>query len=224
MSVLFASGANNGLTATTNLSNAQSFTKLFWAKMSAGPTGFTGLLSTVNSGVTAYATLYAGTGVADLAVESSSQNLAFGSQPTFTDWTCYALTGTTAGANSLIGYWQDNAGGGFVSKSCTGTTITVSNDNILNNGTLPVSITAAYYMEWNVVLTPTQLQAQFLSASAVITGASLRRYLALSNAASAGTDTSGNSFNMTAVGTLADGTGLPTFPNLVPQLLLLGAG
>ena len=77
---------------------------------------------------------------------------------------------------------------------------------------MPVAVTAAYYKEWNTVLTPTQLQTEFLSATAVVT-ASLRRYLALTNAATAGNDTSGNAFNMTTTG-LSDGVGLPTFPGV----------
>lgn len=227
MSILLASGGVNGLTSSSNLSNVQSFTKLIWMKMSGSPTGYTALLAAINSGITAYAQLYAGTGTAQLALSSNSSNLsAFPSQPTFTNWNCYAFTGTTAAAGSLIGYWQDNAGVGFVSQAITGVAATVINDYIAGLSTLSFDITAAYYKEWNTVLTPTQLQAEYLAAAPVISGASLRRYLPLVNAATAGTDTSGNSFNMSAVGAVADGVGLPTFPSGASRvgLLTLGCG
>ena len=218
MSVLIPAVNSSGLQATTNLSNSQSCTKLIWCQYGAQPTAYSPLISTFNSGVTAYEEMYANT---NLHIHSNTADATFGTQPTWAHWTCYAWTATTAAAGSLIGYWQDNAGGGFVSANTTGAAVTVATDRIGTGGNNQ-TMTVAYYKEWNVVLTPAQLQAEFLSATPVITGASLSRYLVLSNAASAGTDTSGNSFNMTAVGTLADGTGLPTF--LVPRLLLLGAG
>lgn len=211
MSVLIPAVSSSGLQATTNLSNPQSFTKMIWCKFGAQPVAYNPIMSAYNSAVSAYEELYANS---SLHVHSTSTDATFATQPTWTDWTCYALTGTTAAAGSLIAYQQDNAGGGFVSANTTGVAVTVASDRIATGGNNQ-TMTVAFYKEWNVVLTPTQLQAEFLSAAPVITGASLRRYLALTNAATAGTDSSGNTFNMTAVGTLSDGTGLPTFPSTV---------
>lgn len=218
MSVLIPAVNSSGLQSSSNLSNSQSVTKLIWCKYGAQPVSYSPLISSFNAGVTVYEEMYANT---SLSLHSSSAGVNFGAAPTWTNWNCYAWTGTTAGANSLKGYQQDDAGGGFNTISTTGIAVTMDTDRIGTGGNNQ-TMTVAYYMEWNVVLTPTQLAAQFLSATPLITGASLSRYLPLVNAATAGNDTSGNGFNMTAVGTLSDGTGLPTFPKK-GRILLIGA-
>lgn len=226
MSVSIAAVNGNGLTATTNLSNPQSFTKLIWAKYAGTPTTITNLVGAQNTGATSFALLTPAqfnSGSLSVQTGNGAGDDSFPSQPTWTNWNCYAITGTTAGAGSLIGYWQDNAGGSFKSRTVTGVSFTNSNDNIGKN-TMAFATTVAFYKEWSTVLSPVQLQAEFLSATAVIS-AGLRRYLALVNAATAGTDTSGNTFNMTTTG-VSDGVGSPTFPAISSGggLLTLGVG
>jgi hypothetical protein len=216
MSVIIPATTGSGLQASSNLSSPQSFTKLIWAQFASTPTTLSDLIGAQNTAASTLAALVPvefNSGKLSVSTGSGGGSDSFASQPTWTDWTCYALTGTTAGSGSLIGYWQDNAGGGFVSRSVTGVSFTNAFDNIGMN-TMSVATTVAYYMEWNVVLTLTQLNAQFLSATPVITGASLSRYLPLAAATGAGADSSGNGFNMTINGSLTNGATLPTFPAL----------
>lgn len=210
MSVTVQSGGSYGLYSNANLSNPQSFTKLIWAQFAGTPTSYTNLLHSNDSTPTDYALLAAGFTSGDLQVVTTSGSYNnFASQPTWTNWNCFALTGTTAGAGSLIGYWQDNAGGGFVSKSITGLSFTNYIDAI-GISAVAESFTCAFYMEWSTVLTPTQLQAQFSSAKPIITSG-LRRYLTLASASGAGTDASGNGYNMSTTG-LTNGASSPLFP------------
>jgi len=214
MSVLIPAINGDGLRSTTNLSNPQSFTKLIWVRFASTPTSIEPLIYAENSGSTNYAGLIPvqfNSGKLSVATGAGSGSDGFSSQPTWTDWTCYAITGTTAGANSLIGYWQDNAGGGFAALSVTGASFTNANDSICNSS-MSVATTVAYYMEWNTVLTPAQLATQFLSPIPIVALANLSRYLPLANAATAGSDQSGNGYGMTVTGTLTDGTSAPTFP------------
>lgn len=219
MSVHAAGGSTNQLVSTSNLSNPQSQTKLIWVKHDATPSGYNALLWSADGPANNYAGLDTGSTASKISVQTgSATETNFASNPaTWTDWVCYILTATTAGAGSCIGYWQDNSGGGFTSQAATGVNFTTAYDVI--SGALTNGLTLAYYMEWSVVLTGAQMNTQFLSATPVVQTGNLRRYLALANAATAGTDTSGSGFNMTVGGTITDGTGLPTFP--VP---LLSAG
>lgn len=208
---LLVSASNSGLSATSNLSNPQSCTKTVWAKMAGMPSNFQTILNTRNSGFTAFNQLFVdASGVLNIGTAPGTTN-TFGSSPTYTDWVFYAMTAGAAGAGSLIAYYQDNAGGGLHSASITGSSFTASNDEIAAN-LFNEPITFAYYKEWSTVLSPTQLQAEFLSAAPVITGATLRRDLVIANAASAGVDSSGNGFGMATIGTVSDGVGSPTFP------------
>jgi hypothetical protein len=217
---IVVSAANTGLTATTNLSNPQSCTKLIWVKFAGTPTSYNTILASHNSSYNQFNLLVAGLGSGQLYISTAPSTFnSFGSQPTWADWTCFAMTSTTAGAGSLIGYWQDNAGGGFVSESITGTSFTITNDDIANQYANQ-AMTMAFYMEWNTVLTAAQLQTQFLSSTPIVALGNLSRYLPLTNAATAGNDSSGNGFNMTVNGTLTNGASLPTFPPVAPT----GAG
>lgn len=212
MSVAILAVSGNGLTSTLNLSNPQLQTKLIWAKFSASPATFTVIFSAHNGAFTQFAALLPSqftAGNLSVGTGPGVGNQGFPSQPVWTNWNCFAITAGPAGAGSLIGYWQDNAGGGFKSVATTGIAFTNTNDDIGKNA-MPVVMTVAYYMEFNAVLTPTQLQAQFVSATPLIFG-SLRRYYILADAVTAGVDSSGNGFNMVGTG-LSDGVGLPTFP------------
>lgn len=210
MSIL-VSAANTGLRAASNLSNPASCTKLVWAKLAGVPTNFQTILNTRNSGDTIFNQLFVdSSGNLNIGTAPGTFN-NFSANPTYTNWNCYAITAAAVGAGSLIAYSQDNAGSGFNSASITGQAFTNSDDEIACS-LYNQPITFAYYMEWNIVLTPTQLAAQFLSATPVITGASLSRYVIMPNEASGGVDSSGNGFGMTTIGTISDGVGLPTFP------------
>ena len=212
MSIHCASGGANGLDATSHLSNPQACTKLIWVKHDSNPSAYNSLVGATDSGITNYAAINSGSAV--LSVQTGSGTFTnFPSAPTFTNWNCLILTLATAGANSANGYWQDNAGGGFVTKAATGVSFTNFYDWIGGFGSLNVGLTLAYYMEWSVVLGSTDRATQFLSATPVVQLGSLRRYLALTNAASAKTDTSGNGFNFDNIlGSITDGATLPTFP------------
>ena len=222
MSILLTS-ANTGLDSTTNLSNPQSCTKLVWAKLAAPPANFQTFLGTYNGPHTSFNSIFADN-AGHLQIGTSPGTSAnFTSAPTWGNWNCYAITNATAGANSFKGYWQDNAGGGFVSQSINGISFTVTNDDIANLY-LNQSMTMAFYMEWSVPLSLSDLNTQFLSNAPIVQLGSLRRYNILSNSATAGNDTSGNGYNMTVNGSISDGAGLPTFPSNNQQpLLLLGA-
>ena len=211
MSILISTN-NIGLEQnSSNFSNPQSCTKLLWAKLGGTPTGFLSLMGAANAAFTATANMDAGSSPGLLEVGTAPGVFSsFGSQPNFTNWNCYALTMGTAGSNSLTGYWQDNAGGGFVSHSMTGVNFTNALD-FIGFFYAPVSITAAFYMEWNTVLTPAQLATQFSSSTPTVLLGNLHRYLPLANAATAGLDQSGNGFNMTVLGTLSDGPVNPSF-------------
>jgi hypothetical protein len=220
VSIHVAAGASNYLSSTTNLSNPQSFTKLVWIAHDANPSGYNDILGAQNNTNASSARIITEASTAYLYNQTSFTNI--GGAPTLTDWICFALTGTTAGAGSLIGYWQDNAGGGFTSNSETGLGFTNYLDSLWS--TSNVGMQAAFYMEWNVVLTLAQLNAQFLSATPVI-GSGLRRYLALASSTSAGMDSSGNGYNFTVSGTVTTGASAPVFPTKSGHLLTsLGVG
>lgn len=225
MSILVAAGASNGLSASSNLSNPVSCTKLIWTKHASPPSAYNPLMTTRDGGVTAYNELFGGDGAGVLAVHSAGSLGDLSPNPAWTNWNCFAMTANAAGAGSLIAYYQDNAGGGFVSTSATGASFTVSDDQIAARGTVNVSMTMAFYMEWNIPLTLGQLNAQFLSATPIVALGNVSRYEILANAATAGHDSSGNGFDMTVVGSVADGIGLPTFPSGTSTgLLTLGCG
>ncbi len=207
MSIHVAAGSGNFIGATTNLSNPQSFTKLVWVKHDANPAGYNDIIGAQDSGNTNSARIITEPSTAYIYNQTTYTSL--GGAPTLTDWMCFALTGTTAGAGSLIGYWQDNSGGGFTSASGTGLAFTNYEDTIFS--TSNVGLTAAYYMEWNSVLTSAQLNAQFLASTPVVATGNVRRYMPLANSGSAGTDTT-NGYNMTVNGTITTGSGAPTFP------------
>jgi hypothetical protein len=219
MSVVAASGAANGLSATTNLASFNNCTKMLWVQHASAPAALMSLIGMYSSGATDYTEIVSGWNSISgaLALQLQSGAVEFGSLPTTTDWVCYAFTSATAGAGSVIGYWQDNAGGGWNTATRTGVTASNNTDCIAGGGGLgnpTVNISMAYFKEWNTVLTPTQLTQEFNSATVVNT-ANLNRYLAMSAAGSAGTDTSGNGFNMTVSGTLTTGSSNPTFPTIV---------
>jgi hypothetical protein len=219
MSILI-SAANTGLRASTNLSNPQSCTKMVWAKLAATPTNFQTILNTRNSGATLFNQLFVDSS-GNLNIGTAPGTFTnFSANPTYTGWVCYVMTSTTVGAGSLIAYYQPNAGGGFTSASITGQAFTISTDEIASEQ-LNQAATMAFYMEWNIVLTPTQLQSQFLSQSPNVALGNLSRYEQMTNAATAGIDSSGNGFNMSVVGSLTDGASLPTFP--ITQALSPGA-
>lgn len=147
----------------------------------------------------------------------------FASNPVFGDWTCYVLTSTTPGAGSVNGYFQDNAGGGWVNLSLTGVAITLAYDYISGGvTTVGMPSTFAYYMEWNTVLTQAQINQQFVSSVPVVALSNLRRYLPLANTTTAGNDSSGNGFNMTVAGTITNGASNPTFPRHSSYIIFEG--
>jgi hypothetical protein len=226
VSVIIPSGGSYGLYSNSDLSNPQSFTKLIWAQFAGTPAASTKLLSAENSTAVDMAALGAGYTSGDLqlvTVPSTATWTNFPSQPDWTNWNCYALTGTTAGANSLKGYWQDNAGGGFVSQSMTGLAFTNYVDSI-GIGTINESYTAAFYMEWDIPLTAAQLALQFGLSTPVVALANLWRYLPLVTVASAGDDLSENSYDMATSG-LSLGASSPTFAGATRQsMMLMGAG
>lgn len=210
MSISAAAG-QNGLKATTHLSSSTSCTKLVWAKHGSAPGGYNPFLSSYNGAVTAYNEIDTTTS-SETDIRTEAGTNAFASHPTLTNWVCYAMTMTTAGAGSVIGYWQDNAGGGWVTKTNTGSAFTNANDIIggaINS--LNVAMTFAFYMEWTVVLSAANLSTQFLSSAPVVQTANATRYCPMTNHTSAGTD-SQNGYNFTVIGSVSDGASLPTFP------------
>lgn len=209
---IIVSGTTTGLSTGSNLSNPQSFTKLIWVKHAGTPTSFETIVGSVNAGFTAEAELAAGATSGNLNLSTAPGGFNdFASQPTWANWNCFVMTGTTAGANSLKGYWRDNGGSSFTSQSTTGLSFTNAIDSI-GYFYAPVAMTMAYYMEWGVVLTPTEIATQFLSATPVVQLANLRRYMPLTAATGAGADSSGNGYNMSITGTLTNGASLPSFP------------
>jgi hypothetical protein len=215
MSIVIASGASNGLSSTSNLSSPVNFTKLIWVQFAGTPTAATKICGCEDSTGVDWASLGAGYTSGDLQILAEpslggSGWANFSSQPTWGHWICLAVTGTTAGSGSLIGYWQDNAGGGFATVSMTGLSFTNSVDQI-GIQTIGETYSAAYYMEWATVLTPTQLASQFLSPVPIVATGSVNRYLPLNSAVSPGTDASGNGHNMSVTGTLTTGTSGPAF-------------
>jgi hypothetical protein len=209
MSAHFAASAD--LTATTNLLNPVSCTRSIWVKFDAALTGNDFIFVSTNTGFTSEVGMQWILSPAHLyAISNGTGGTQFGSDPTATHWVNYMQTSGAAGASSVNSYFQDNSGGGFTTIATTGVNFTNVEDFVL--GSNADACTAAYYMEWSVVLGSTDRNTQFLSATPVVQLGSLRRYLAMTNAASVGTDTSGNSFNMTGSGTITDGASLPTFP------------
>lgn len=218
MSILL-SAANQGLDATTNLSNPVSCTKLVWAKLAATPTNFQTFLGTYNGAHSSFSSLFSDAS-GHLVIGTAAGTVAnFASAPAWGNWNCYAMTNAAAGANSFKAYWRDNVGGAFTSQSMTGVAFTAANDDVANSY-LNKAMTMAFYMEWSVPLSLSDLNTQFLSATPVVQLGSLSRYNILSNSATAGNDISGNGFNMTAIG-VSDGVGLPTFPAVVLGLAQL---
>lgn len=134
--------------------------------------------------------------------------------PTFTNWNFYAWTTGPAGAGSFIGYFCDNASSSLTTMtpltgvaSWTPTAMAIG----IVGGNGPAIVEGYNWLEWDSVLTPTQLLAQ-KNQLAPVTLTSIRRIMVGTNGATAGTDTSGHGFSMTNSGTLVDGTDNPTFP------------
>lgn len=150
------------------------------------------------------------------SVEFSSGN------PTFTNWIFYAMTAGAAGANSIIQYFCDNASGALTSQSTTGlaswTPTAMALGAYATSGTGPFA-DVYNLMEWDSVLSPTQLLAQ-KKQFAPVTVTALRRWMKGLNGATAGTDSSGNGFSMTNSGTLVDGASNPSFGLKVQPALL----
>lgn len=226
MSVVFDTNSSDVIFAPANYPPAIS-TRCGWTKFTAiGAGGSGGLLTNLtDSGPSNAAGLtFASSSVFQLT-QTPTGNVSFGSAPSTSGWFFWAITNAGAGAGNLLGYWQNNAGGGFVTASQTGLSFTPNNDYIGQVGSATCSAEFAYYKEFDSVLTPTQLAAQFLSA-APISGPTCRRHLVMAAAASAGTDTSGNGFNFSVSGSLTDGADNPTFPSSSPNggMLLRGVG
>ena len=125
-------------------------------------------------------------------------------------WFAWALTCAGTGANQLIGYFKYLTDSGWTTASVTGINPTAANEYVGSVGSGNYCDQEGRYIRmWDAVLTPTELLAEANSATLVRT-ANIRRNLALATGATAGTDSSGNGFNMSGSG-LVDGASEPTF-------------
>lgn len=215
MSVRFDTDSNDVLFSTTNLLSSVNMTVCFWIKFVTAGAGFIRQMwSLQNSGNSVNNSLI--WTAANAAQMSSGANaVSLSGTPTIGDWLFMAYTATTAGAGSAIAYWRDNVDVALASAvSVTGSSFTPA---ILSLGQVAQNVAAAAelanYMEFDSVLTATQLLAQSKTITPITAGGlTLRRNIAMLNAATAGNDTSGNGFNLTISGTLTDGASSPTFP------------
>lgn len=213
MSTLFDTNTSDVLFGTTNLASNVLRTVLLWAKFTVVGAGTSRVLTMLNDAGPTHSQKIEWAAANHLFLNQDSiTGTQFGTDPTLTNWTCYAMTATAAGANSLIGYFRENGAGSFTTLPVTGiASFTASSITVGQIANATAAAEFAFFREWDAVLTPTELNAEFASATVVRT-ANLRRNLPMTNAASAGTDISGNGFNLTISGSLTDGASLPTFP------------
>lgn len=210
MSVVFDTNSSDVLYTTANLPPGIS-TRCGWTKFTAIGAGGSGghLTDLQDSGPSHQFGLNMTSGPVFELINYPNAGASFGSNPSTSAWFFWAVTNAGTGAGNCIGYWQNNTGGGFVTVSGAGLAFTPTQSSLGQVGSATCSAEFAYFMEFDSVLTPTQLASQFLSATPLT---SARRYLVMTAAASAGTDTSGNGYNMTVSGSLTDGASNPTFP------------
>lgn len=131
-------------------------------------------------------------------------------------WNFKYMTAGTAGANSVNANWCDNSTRTFSTLlSLTGiATFTPSVEAIGQVAQNGLVVADFYnYIVFNGVLTAAQMLAQSKQVAPITgSGLTVQRWIRMDNAATAGTDYSGNGNNMTISGTLTDGASNPTFP------------
>lgn len=211
MSVAFDTNSSDVLFTSANLASAVQVTYCFWAKFTAAGAGLVRDLFTLHDAGPTNTVKLDWTSGNTLQVLAST-NANFGSTPTIGNWNFYALTAGAAGAGSVIGYFRDNASGSLASQAVTGVSFTPNTLTLGQVGAATSAAEFAYFMEFDNTLSAAQVLTQSSRSTPITSGLTLRRYLALTNAASAGTDTSGNGFNLTVSGALTDGASLPAFP------------
>lgn len=214
MTVLFDTNSGDNINVATNLASNVNRSCCIWAKFTIAGAGTQRSIMTLkDSGPVHSQDMTYSTGDHLVLGQSSGTSTNFPSDPTITNWTFYGSTATTAGAGSYNGYFRDNSAVAFTTLSSTGiasftpTTLVIGQVNIASG--VPAA-EMGFFKEWDAVLTPTEMLAESFRATPVRV-ANLRRYVALSTAATAGTDTSGNGFNLTISGTLTDGASAPIF-------------
>lgn len=151
---------------------------------------------------------------------NNGTNTATLTSPTLTTWFAWAFTNNGTGAGSAKGYVRQQGAGAWTSATTTGASFT-ANDIFIGMDSQSPDAEIRYCRMWNAVLSEAELTSEFNSATLVRT-ANILRHMALAAGASAGTDTSGNGYNMTAVnsggGNLSNGASEPTFGAAIPIL------
>lgn len=150
----------------------------------------------------------------------------FSPSPTPADWVFVGWVSGPAGANSITVYTRDNSSSVFLTPvQLAGIAAFTASGVVVNQYGVSNSTPAGNgynYLLFDGQMTAAQMLAQSLQV-APITGAglTLRNWIRQDNGATAGTDFSGNGFNMTISGTVTDGATNPTFPTTSAAALLL---
>lgn len=216
MSTRFDTDSSDCLFGSTNLLNPVVMSICLWVKfVTAGAGAIRSVWTLTNSGNSVNnGILWNPSNLAQM--NSGANATAYPVNPTIGNWNFMAFTATTAGVNSANSYYRDNAST-VLSTVASATGVSFTSAQVIV-GQVAANIAAAaelaYYMEFDSVLTPTQLLAQSNTPTPITAGGLvLRRNLQMTTAATAGNDTSGNGFNLTVSGTLTDGSSNPTFPS-----------
>lgn len=142
----------------------------------------------------------------------ATESAISGGTLTIDTWFFYGFTRS----NTSRSLYRGSEAGGTLTKATNGDTRTVTNSvNTLYIGndvyTEPFNGEIAYVRLWDAVLSDADMDAEWRSATPV-RATNLRGDWRLASAATATTDSSGNSLTLTVGGTLADGGANPTPP------------
>lgn len=132
----------------------------------------------------------------------------FASAPSTTDWFWFAITCPGGGAGATIGYFRNQNSAALTSVTATAATYTPNQITIPYFHNLDAEMCC--FRIWNAVLTSTEILTETRSQLPV-RSANLYAAYRMALAASAGTDTSGNGFNLPNIGTITDGLTEPYF-------------
>lgn len=157
--------------------------------------------------------------------DSGVAPIAFSPSPTITDWIFWGAVMGPAGAGSVKVYYRDNASGALTLLTTTGIaafTPTIEAEGQFGNSSSTPEANFYNYFVFDGQMTAAQMLAQSLQVAPIsAAGLTLKRWIRQDNGATAGTDYSGNGFNMTNSGTITDGATNPTFPSTSAAALLL---
>lgn len=203
--------AGDDLRRTSGVPDESALTICGWSYVTAdrGVATYQALGGIENTGDGSWNILYWEGGTdGSMAISSGAAETNLASRPALNTWFFWALTSTTAGAGSLIGYWSAVNSSTFVSASTTGQAMTpnlliIGNDSVgswLNGRFANIKV-------WDAVLTQTELEQEKWSVRP-------RRFANLHlwapcRIASELFDYSGNGRTLTATGTLTTEDGPP---------------